>query len=62
MHTDAADVGFGGKFDVAGNTGDPGQWQNQGIWKWKDVAECILVRYYAARTNVVADTKVLQVP
>jgi hypothetical protein len=35
MDTDAADVGFGGTLDVAGNPGDPGQWQNQGIWEMK---------------------------
>jgi hypothetical protein len=44
MHTDAADVGFGGTLDVVGNPGDPGQWQDQGIWEWKERAECILVR------------------
>jgi hypothetical protein len=31
MHTDAADVGFGEMLDVAGNTEDRGQWQDQGI-------------------------------
>jgi hypothetical protein len=41
MHTDAADVGFGGTLDVAGNPGDSGQWQDQGIWEWKDRAVCI---------------------
>jgi hypothetical protein len=44
MHTDAADVGFGGTLDVEGNSGDPGQWQDQGIWKWKIKEECISVR------------------
>jgi hypothetical protein len=44
MHTDAADVGFGGTLDVEGNPGDPGQWQDQGIWGWMDRAECISVR------------------
>jgi hypothetical protein len=44
MHTDAADMGFGGTLDIAGNPGDPGQWQDQGIWEWKDGAECISVR------------------
>jgi hypothetical protein len=38
-HTDAADVGFGGTLDVAGNPGDPEQWQNQGIWEWNARAE-----------------------
>jgi hypothetical protein len=33
MHTDAADVGLSGTLDVAGNPGDPGQWQDQGIWE-----------------------------
>jgi hypothetical protein len=32
MHTDAADVGFGGTLDVKGNPGDPGQWQDEVIW------------------------------
>jgi hypothetical protein len=39
MHTDEADVGFGGTLDVEGNPGDPGQWQDQGIWEWKDRVE-----------------------
>jgi hypothetical protein len=39
MHTDAADVEFGGTFDVEENPGDPGQWQDQGIWEWKDRAD-----------------------
>jgi hypothetical protein len=39
MHTDAADVGFGGTLDVAGNPGYPGQRQDQGIGEWKDRAE-----------------------
>jgi hypothetical protein len=44
MHTDVADVGFDVTLDVDENPGDPGQWQNQGIWDWKDRAECISVR------------------
>jgi hypothetical protein len=43
-NTDAADVGFGGTLDIAGNPGDPGQLQDQGVWEWKDTAECISVR------------------
>jgi hypothetical protein len=43
MHTDAAYMGFGGTLDIAGNPGDPGQWQDQGMWEWKDKAECISV-------------------
>jgi Reverse transcriptase (RNA-dependent DNA polymerase) len=44
MRTDAADMGFGGTLGIAGSPGDPGQWQDQGIWEWKDRAECISVR------------------
>jgi hypothetical protein len=44
MHIDAANVGFGGTLEVEGNPGDPEQWQEQGIWEWKDREECILVR------------------
>jgi hypothetical protein len=44
MHTDAADMGFGGTLDIAGKIGDPGQWQDQEIWEWKYRAECISVR------------------
>jgi hypothetical protein len=39
MHTDAADVDFGGTLEVERNTVDPEQWQDQGIWEWKDRAE-----------------------
>jgi hypothetical protein len=31
MHTDVADVGFGGTLSLTGNPGDPGTWQDQGI-------------------------------
>jgi hypothetical protein len=31
MHTDAADVGFGGTLALNGNPSDPGTWQDQGI-------------------------------
>jgi hypothetical protein len=44
MHTDAADVGFGGTLDVAANPGDPVQCQEQGIWEWKDRSVLISVR------------------
>jgi hypothetical protein len=56
MHTDAADVGFGRTLDVAGNPGDPGQWQDQGIWKWKDREECISVRELKAIRMVLMGT------
>jgi hypothetical protein len=41
MHTDAANVGYGGTLHVNGSPGDPGQWSDQGIWTWQDRAECI---------------------
>jgi hypothetical protein len=44
MHTDAADVGFRGTLALTGGPGDPGTWQDQGIWQWEDRAECISVR------------------
>jgi hypothetical protein len=44
MHTDAAEVGYGGTLDVNGSPGDPGKWSDQGIWIWQDRAECISVR------------------
>jgi hypothetical protein len=56
MTTDAADMGFGGTLDIAGNTRDPGQWQDQGIWEWKNRAECILVRELKAIFMVLMGT------
>jgi hypothetical protein len=56
MHTDAADVGFGGTLDVEGNPGDPEQWQDQGIWEWKDRAEYISVRELKAIRMVLMGT------
>jgi hypothetical protein len=56
MHTDAADVGFGGTLDVEGNPGDPEQWQDQGIWEWKERAECISVRELKAICMVLMGT------
>jgi hypothetical protein len=56
MHTDAADMGFGATLDMAGNPWDPGQWQDQGIWDWKDRAECISVRELKAIRVVLMGT------
>jgi hypothetical protein len=39
-----------------GNPGDPGQWQNQGIWEWKHRAECISVRELKAISMVLMGT------
>jgi hypothetical protein len=41
MHTDAADVGYGGTLGITGNPGDAGLWESQGVWGWKDRAQCI---------------------
>jgi hypothetical protein len=41
MHIDAADVGFSMTLNVLDKPGDPGQWQDQGIWKWKGREESI---------------------
>jgi hypothetical protein len=44
MHTDAADVGYGGTLDSSGEPGEDGVWHEQGIWSWRDRAEPISVR------------------
>jgi hypothetical protein len=61
MHTDAADMRFDGTLDIAGNPGDPGQWQDQGIWEWKDRAECISVKEVKAIRMVLMGTLVERV-
>jgi hypothetical protein len=43
-HTNAADVGIGGTLALNGNPGDPGTWQDQSTWQWRDRAECVSVR------------------
>lgn len=44
MHTDAADVGYGGTLGFRTEPGDPGLWESQGIWGWQDRAESISYR------------------
>ena len=45
MHTDGADVGFGGTLNTQDLTaGIDGQWQAQGVWTWEDRAESISYR------------------
>jgi hypothetical protein len=54
MHTDAADVGFGGTLALKGNLGDLRTWQDQGIWQWMDRAECSSVRELKAIRMLLA--------
>jgi hypothetical protein len=42
MHTDAAGVGFGGTLAFNGNPGDPGTWQDQGFWQWRNAPSASL--------------------
>ncbi len=41
LHTDAADVGYGGTMGTTDRAGDPGLWWAQGVWSWQDRAESI---------------------
>lgn len=44
LHTDAAEVGYGGTLARAGNPGDPGEWEAQQVWTAKDRSDPITVR------------------
>jgi hypothetical protein len=44
LHTDAADVGYGGTLSTSGNPGGDGVWKEQGVWAWTDREESISVR------------------
>lgn len=45
LHTDAAEVGWGGKLKVKDlRPGIRDQWQAQGIWNWQERAEGIRYR------------------
>lgn len=45
IHTDAADVGYGGTLNTTDlRPGVDGQWHAQGIWSWKDRAQSITLR------------------
>jgi Reverse transcriptase (RNA-dependent DNA polymerase) len=44
LHTDAADLGFGGTLGPVGRPGDQGLWESQGVWSWKDRAASITYR------------------
>jgi hypothetical protein len=44
IHTNATDVGVGGTLAFICHPGDPGTWQDQVIWRWRDRAERISMR------------------
>ena len=44
MHSDAAEVGYGGTLSPNGQPGDPGLWEAQAIWSYRDREDCISVR------------------
>jgi hypothetical protein len=44
MHSDAAEVGYGGTLDFDGRPGYSGLWESQGVWRWRDRAQNITVR------------------
>lgn len=44
LHTDAAEVGYGGTLARKGVPGDPGEWESQAIWTAGDREDCITVR------------------
>ena len=44
LHTDAADLGYGGTLGPLSNPGEPGLWEAQGVWGWEDRANSISYR------------------
>jgi Reverse transcriptase (RNA-dependent DNA polymerase) len=44
LHTDAADLGFGGTLGPKGQPGERGLWESQGVWGWEDRAAHITYR------------------
>jgi hypothetical protein len=44
MHTDAADLGYGGTLGKCGAAGQCGEWEAQGVWGWHERAESISYR------------------
>lgn len=57
MHTDAADVGYGGTLNnVDLSPGVAGMWSDQGVWNWKDRAESITFRELKAIRKILQGT------
>jgi hypothetical protein len=44
MHSDAADVGYGGTLGTCSGAGSPGLWKGHGLWAAKERAEPITLR------------------
>jgi hypothetical protein len=44
MHSDAADVGYGGTLGTCVEAGSPGLWEGQGLWATAERAESITLR------------------
>ena len=44
MHSDAADVGYGGTLGTCSDAGSPGLWEGHGLWAAKERAEPITLR------------------
>lgn len=44
MHSDAADVGYGGTLGLETQAGAPGLWEGRGLWEAKDRMESITLR------------------
>jgi hypothetical protein len=57
MQTDAVDVVFSGTLEFSGNPGDPGEWQDQGIWQWKHREKFLTVRELKAIRMVLMRTR-----
>jgi hypothetical protein len=44
MHSDAADVGYGGTLRMESEAGSPGLWEGRGLWATEERAESITLR------------------
>jgi hypothetical protein len=44
MHSDAADVGYGGTLSTDPEAGSPGLWECRGLWATEEQAEAITLR------------------
>ena len=56
LHTDAADVGYGGTLGPAEKAGSPELWAAQGVWDWQSRAESISYRELRAVRMLLMNT------